>query len=91
MGRIDPVTLNEAAHILGVARSTVQLMVLDGRLTSHCAAGKHRQLSRTEVEQLATTVYDWWDHVHDADSYWVTGQVESRDVVYDGPVVSVAS
>lgn len=73
MRPIDPVTFDEAARILGVARSTVQRMVLDCRLTSYGQANTHHRLSQGEVESLATRIYQWWEHVHDADSYWVTG------------------
>jgi hypothetical protein len=73
MRAIDPVTFAGAGRILGVARSTVQRMVLDGRLTSFGETNTHRRLSQSEVESLATRIYPWWEYVHDADSYWVTG------------------
>jgi excisionase family DNA binding protein len=71
MRPIDPVTLDEAAWILGVARSTVQIMVLDGRLEAHGKSGQ-RRLSQADVEALAMETYDWWGHRDELDSYWVT-------------------
>ncbi len=62
MNLVDPVTFDEAARILGCARSTVQVMIADGRLT---ASGPYERgrLSRADVEALALAVYDWRQHV----------------------------
>jgi hypothetical protein len=73
MRPVDAVTLEQAGRILGVARSTVQLWVIAGRIQSH-GRREHRMLSQGDVEQLATLVYDWRDHLHDPTSYWVTGK-----------------
>jgi hypothetical protein len=48
-----------------------------GRLRS---AGRNvrRGLSRADVEALACEVYPWWDHLDDADSYWITARTARR-------------
>lgn len=71
MNLVDPVTFDEAARILGCARSTVQVMIADGRLT---ASGPYERgrLSRADVEALALAVYDWRQHVDDPGAYWLT-------------------
>ena len=70
---MDPVSISEAAWILGCSRSTVQRMMRDGRLP----AGDpyiHGRLSRADVEKVSSMVYPWRRHLHDQWSYWVTGQ-----------------
>lgn len=70
----DPVSLDEAAAILGCTPSTVRRHILAGRLTRHRGRYKHQALSRGDVEALACLIYPWWRHTGDAGSYWVTGQ-----------------
>lgn len=69
---VDPVTIEEAAAILGCSVASVRRRVLEGRLPRRRQKGKQGAFSRAEVEELATEVYDWRRHVHDATSYWVT-------------------
>ncbi len=68
---INPVTLDEAALILGCSRSTVRRHIAAGRLRS---AGRyeHRSLSRADVEALAMQVYRWRRHLDDVEGYWLT-------------------
>lgn len=70
---MDPVTLRQAAHILGCTPATVRRHVLAGRLPTG-EPQRHRTLSRADVEALALQVYDHRRHRDDPDSYWVTGQ-----------------
>jgi excisionase family DNA binding protein len=73
MRPMDPVSISEAAWILGCSRSTVQRMMQDGRLP----AGDpyiHGRLSKNDVEKVSSMVYPWRRHLHDPWSYWVTGQ-----------------
>jgi predicted site-specific integrase-resolvase len=76
---VDAVTLLEAAGILGCSVSSVRRHVAAGRLHSGRRRYKHRALSRADVEDLAVAVYDWRGHVHDPESYWLTGQ-QAADV-----------
>lgn len=76
MRPLDPVTYSEAAHILGVTKSTVRRLVIAGRLP-HVEPVRHRMLSRPDVETLALRTYKHWRHKHDRDSYWVTGRREA--------------
>jgi hypothetical protein len=77
----DPVTVDEAALILGCTRSVVMLHVSAGRLPSTdlvvgtvaADEGVDHQLSRADVEALALQVYRWREHRDDVDPYWVTG------------------
>lgn len=69
----DPVTLLEAAGILGCSVSSVRRHVAAGRLRTARRRHKHRALSRADVEALAVAVYDWRRHVDDPGSYWLTG------------------
>lgn len=66
-------TYAEAAHILGVTPSTVRRHVLAGRLRQS-EPGKHRMLSRADVEALALQTYKHWRQKNDQESYWVTGR-----------------
>jgi excisionase family DNA binding protein len=66
------VTLEEAAHILGVSRSTVRRLILTGELDQE-GRYTHRGLDRDQVEDLA--MRRWRrrrDHPPSAGSYWVT-------------------
>jgi excisionase family DNA binding protein len=66
------VTLEEAAHILGVARSTVQRLTRTGEL-AHEGRYTHRGLDRDQVEGLA--MRRWRrrrDRPPPAGSYWMT-------------------
>lgn len=74
MRPVDPVTLVQAAAILGCSTSTVRRYVVAGRLACHGGRYEHRSLSLTDVEQFATQVYRWRRHVDDPAAYWVTGQ-----------------
>lgn len=69
---VDPVTLAQAARILGCSRSTVRRHFLAARLVSHDGRYEHRTLSRAEDETLALELYDWRRHVDDPESYWLT-------------------
>ena len=73
MRPLDPVTYAEAAHILGVTSSTVRRHILRGELPARRRPGKHRTLSRADVEAYAVSTYRYRLHIDDADSYWVTG------------------
>jgi hypothetical protein len=66
---VDPVTLREAAVILGCSASAVRRVLADVEGTSL----RRGVLSRSLVEAVAAEVYPWWRHVHDPASYWVTG------------------
>jgi len=68
----DPVSISEAAWILGCSRSTVQRMIRDGRLSAGDPYQRGR-LSKAEVEKVASMVYPWRRHLHDRWSYWLTG------------------
>lgn len=70
---IDPVTLDEAALILGCSRSGVRRLIASGRLPS-TDRYRHRQLARADVEALALRIYRWRQHLNDVDPYWLTGQ-----------------
>lgn len=72
MRPVDPVTYAEAAHILGVTSSTVRRHIVAGRLPAHRKSGKHRTLSRADVESYAARTYRYKLHIDDTDSYWVT-------------------
>jgi hypothetical protein len=69
----DPVSLSEAAAILGCSISTVRRLVLTAR-GRHGNPEQHDALRRSNVEALATEVYSWRLHLDDADPYWLTGQ-----------------
>jgi len=69
---VDPVTLEEAASVLGCTPSSVRRRVAEGRLSRRRKRYKHQALSRADVEALAVEVYRWRRHVGDTDSYWVT-------------------
>jgi hypothetical protein len=71
---VDPVTLLEAAEILGSSVSSVRRHVAAGRLHRGRRRYKHRALSRADVEALAAAVFEWRLHVHDPGSYWLMGQ-----------------
>jgi len=73
MRPVHPVTYAEAAHILGVDPSTVRRHVLAGRLTQS-EDGRHRMLSRADVEAQALRTYLHWRHKNESESYWVTGR-----------------
>jgi excisionase family DNA binding protein len=73
------VTLEEAAHILGVARSTVRRLIVAGELERQ-GRYTHRGLDRDEVERLAMRR---WRRRRDlppaGGSYWMTtGQVAAE-------------
>lgn len=68
MRPVDGVTLEEAARILGVARSTVQEWLLAGRISTHGTTGQQRRLSQSDVEALALELYDWRRHADSSDS-----------------------
>lgn len=75
MSPLDPVTLAEAARILGCTPSTVERHIAAGRLERHRRRYKHAALSRTEVEALALELYRWGSGQPDNPwSYFVTGQ-----------------
>lgn len=74
MRPVDPVTLAEAARILGFSKSSARRYVLAGRLASHGSRYEHRTLSRAEVEALACEVWNWRRHVDNPDAYWLAGQ-----------------
>jgi excisionase family DNA binding protein len=71
------VTLEEAAHILGVARSTVRRLIVAGELDRE-GRYTHRGLDRDQVERLA--MRRWRRRPdHPAGSYWMTtGQVAAE-------------
>lgn len=71
MHPVDAVTLEQAARILGVVRSTVQMWIIAGRLTSYGGRYEHRLLSQAEVEEVARETYTWRRRV--PGSYWVAG------------------
>jgi excisionase family DNA binding protein len=73
MRPLDPVSISQAAWILGCSRSTVQRMINDGRLPAGEPYSRGR-LSRADVERVSSMVYPWRRHLHDPWSYWVTGQ-----------------
>lgn len=69
---VDPVTLEEAAAILGCTPSSVRRRVAEGRLSRRRKRYKHQALSRADVEALAAEVYPWRRHLGDPESYWLT-------------------
>ena len=71
MRPVDAVTLTEAARILGVARSTVQLWVIAGRLRSYGGRGQHRMLSQADLEELARFTYPWHRRVSNDQNLWM--------------------
>jgi hypothetical protein len=74
---VDGIPQVEAARILACHRWTVAKYVKAGRLRS---AGRYvrRGLSRADVEALACEVCPWWDHLDDADCYWITARSARR-------------
>lgn len=72
MRPVGPVTLAEAARILGCSTSNGRRYVLASRLTSCGGRYEHRALSRADVESLAAKLYDWRRHADEPDSYWLT-------------------
>jgi predicted site-specific integrase-resolvase len=72
MSRIDLVSVDEAADILGCSASTVRHYLHDGRLTAHTE--RYSCLDRQSVEHLAAHVYGWLTHRNDPHPYWVSGQ-----------------
>jgi hypothetical protein len=74
---VDGILRAEAARILGCHAWTAGEYVKTGRLRS---AGKflHWALSRADVEALACQTYPWWDHLDDADSYWIIAKRARR-------------
>ncbi len=70
---IDPVTLVEAALILGCSRATVRRMIASGDLPP-AERYRHRQLARADVEALALQVYRWRQHLSDVEPYWLTAK-----------------
>jgi predicted site-specific integrase-resolvase len=72
MSRIDLVTVDEAADILGCSASTVRQYLHDGRLMAD--AERYTCLDRQSVEQLAAQVYGWLKHRKDPCPYWVSGE-----------------
>src|SRR5262249_47426773 len=69
----DPVTLHEAASILGCSPRTIERHVLAGLLVRHRGRYRHQALSRAGVEALAREIYPWRKFVHLEGTYWVTG------------------
>jgi excisionase family DNA binding protein len=69
----DPVSISQAAWILGCSTSTVQRMMHDGRLPAGDPYSRGR-LSKSDVEKVSSMVYPWRRHLHDPWSYWVIGQ-----------------
>ena len=55
---IDPVTLDEAALILGCSRASVRRLIASGELPP-ADRYRHRQLARADVEALALRTYRW--------------------------------
>ncbi len=51
MRPVDPVTFDEAAHILGVTPSTIRRHVVEGRLKAHRGPREHSTLSRADAAQ----------------------------------------
>jgi hypothetical protein len=68
---IQPVTLDEAARILGLPRATASRLLHDADIRGD--RYRHRRQARADVETLAFRVYQWRRHRHDLDPYWVTG------------------
>ena len=73
MRHLDPVSISQAAWILGCSRSTVQRMMNDGRLPAGDPYSRGR-LSKADVEKVSSMVYPWRRYLRDPWSYWVTGQ-----------------
>jgi excisionase family DNA binding protein len=74
MRPVDPVTLDEAARILGCSKSSVRRYVMAGQLPSYGGRYEHRALPQADVERLAAEVHQWRRHRSDADSYWLVGR-----------------
>ncbi len=70
---IDPVTLAEAALILGCSVTGVRRLIADGALPP-TDRYRHRQLARADVEALALLIYGWRAHLDDVEPYWLTGE-----------------
>lgn len=70
---VDPITLREAAAILGCSVTVVRKHIAAGRLPS-TVRYQHRQLSRADIEAMALQVYDWRSHIRQPEGYWITGQ-----------------
>jgi hypothetical protein len=68
----DLISMSEAADILHCADSTVTEMIQDGWLAP-CPPHIRGDLSRADVEELATEIFPWPHQLHDVHSYWVTG------------------
>jgi hypothetical protein len=72
------VTLEEAGHILGVARSTVRRLILAGELVRE-GRYTHRGLDRDQVERLAMRRWRRHRDPPPEGSYWMTtGQVAAE-------------
>lgn len=79
LGPADRIPESEAADILGCSVATVRRHVAADRL--QVARGESGPaLSRIEVEAMAAELYPWRRHVHDPQSYWVTG-AQAADVL----------
>ncbi len=70
---IDPVTLDEAALILGGSSSIIRRYKADGRLAATERYGR-RQLARAGVEAVALRTLRWHRHLRDRAPYWITGK-----------------
>ena len=70
--RMEPITLFDAAHILGLppekSRRVLQAHGYVGPRSSRVKA------SVTQLEQLAMDTYPWHTHAHNNDSYWLTSR-----------------
>lgn len=69
----DPVTLEEAARILGCSKSAARRLILKAGISS---AGRLEppSLSREAVEHLALSTFRWREHLEDLEGYWISGQ-----------------
>lgn len=74
---VDAVTQDEAAHILGVAKSTLRRWMAAGVLPSGRRRA-YRQLGRAEVEALALSRYRAMRPDRDPYSYWVNTMQAAR-------------
>lgn len=72
MRPMDPVTLAEAAKILGCSGAGVRRRVLAGQLPM-VPRYRHRALPRQDVEHLALREYHWRVNLDYERSYWLTG------------------
>lgn len=72
MGQADPVTRKEAGAILGVSVTSVRGYIAAGRLLPLPGMSTARCHAATSSNSLE--VYDWREHLHDPQSYWVTGK-----------------